>query len=752
MAPRTAWARRAAVLSPPCLLAALLAASAWPGVTGAASEAAGASAVEGEEEGSLQRRQPRSHSGAQDSAEEGEDSRYVAEYKRHVADLARERAETLNKLKALELQLAELGASSDGNNGSEASLAALQRSAVESDADASAGAASNAALLRSAEAAERELDRERSLFAGTAKGKSGPRGDLVYRMAVTPFWQEAVFKPGDLGVPCFRIPAVTQTPNGTLIVFAEARYMWGQATCNDNAAAQIVARRSFDGGHSWERAKNIVGSENDKKGNPNALILPSKDDVARYPLGYRVLLIYALHDKDHVGAKASGNGMIYSDDDGASWSREVDISASLQNALPGPGTGAVITKNGRIIVALHHPGHLVTSDDHGKTWTVRRSNFYDHDNEPTLAQLPNGAIWFSGRQWHPRHGRGIFQSKDEGLSWNAYDAEGDVNARPMQDTAMIGGVCENSAMTIGDWTYSAGPAAADRGYLTIRRTQDGVHWDDDSWLVLQGHAPKKDGGYSAIANGAIDEATGGIAYEGEPSAGWIMFQQFPLDLKHHCLSFIVQGTSHPENSNGKYFNFDRSHIGMYDGMEDFFYATNLRTGKRGALQVFSSRPRGVDIPGNSYGMWRYGSRSGDWQVDDVVTTCSPSDKYWRVGVTVKPRLSEPPLVARKPGSGDDCLYITVLGISMCEKFANTDGQWFLFNREEVGLPARAKYTDVKVRNQRSGQDFVAEISTASNCGSAGNSFGFSTQPAQASVQFKVGDQLKVCGLDQTVEL
>lgn len=53
-----------------------------------------------------------------------------------------------------------------------------------------------------------------------------------------------IFKAGENGYACFRIPALIYTKNGSLLAFAEAR----RANCGDSGDIDLVIKRSSDKG------------------------------------------------------------------------------------------------------------------------------------------------------------------------------------------------------------------------------------------------------------------------------------------------------------------------------------------------------------------------------------------------------------------------------------------------------------------------------------------------------------------------
>lgn len=71
--------------------------------------------------------------------------------------------------------------------------------------------------------------------------------------------QQEVFKSGDGGYDCFRIPALLITPKNTLLAFAEGR---GQHTnvCSDHGDVHIVLKRSTNFGVTWSNL-TVVYSE-----------------------------------------------------------------------------------------------------------------------------------------------------------------------------------------------------------------------------------------------------------------------------------------------------------------------------------------------------------------------------------------------------------------------------------------------------------------------------------------------------------
>ena len=88
------------------------------------------------------------------------------------------------------------------------------------------------------------------LVSGAGYGSSRLPRDIV---------QTEVFKAGEAGYFCFRIPALLFTSSGSLLAFAEGR---GQhkGVCEDHGDVHIVLKRSNNSGETWSKL-TIVYSE-----------------------------------------------------------------------------------------------------------------------------------------------------------------------------------------------------------------------------------------------------------------------------------------------------------------------------------------------------------------------------------------------------------------------------------------------------------------------------------------------------------
>lgn len=78
-----------------------------------------------------------------------------------------------------------------------------------------------------------------------------------------------VFVAGEGGVHTYRIPAMVQSPGGTLLVFCEAR----KHRQNDASPTDLVLKRSEDGGRSWLPMQTLMkGTGADAIMNPVAVV------------------------------------------------------------------------------------------------------------------------------------------------------------------------------------------------------------------------------------------------------------------------------------------------------------------------------------------------------------------------------------------------------------------------------------------------------------------------------------------------
>ncbi|MBE9668409.1 sialidase family protein [Mucilaginibacter boryungensis] len=257
-----------------------------------------------------------------------------------------------------------------------------------------------------------------------------------------------IYKPGDNGYACFRIPAIITTKRGVLLAFAEGR----KKDCGDSGDIDLVLRRSADGGKTWGPMQVIWSDSTNTCGNP----VPIQDNstgkiwlISTWNLGPD-------HEKDirsQVSKKGRHVYVLSSDDEGQTWSAPKEITNDVK--LPGwtwyatgPCHGVQISAGkykGRLVVPVNHVeaasaknfAHIIYSDDHGATWKLGNNTPQDKTNETTVAELSGGNLMLNMRNSDRAHKTRLTSvSADGGETW------GDVQT----DTTLIEPICQGSLL------------------------------------------------------------------------------------------------------------------------------------------------------------------------------------------------------------------------------------------------------------------------------------------------------------------
>lgn len=258
----------------------------------------------------------------------------------------------------------------------------------------------------------------------TGAGSSPAAADAPPSRAIE---QSTVFSRGQDGYHTFRIPAVVQAQDGTLLAFAEGRV----DSPSDDGNIDIVVKRSDDGGKTWGPLQVIADAGADKFGNP----VPIVDERTG-----RIVLNVTRTGGDVSGGdircgradadQTRRSFMLYSDDHGASWSDPVEITADVKPSdwghfVGGPGHGIQITQGeyaGRLVIPGNHSvtpapdsdlsctdprllgAHALYSDDGGTTWhlggTDTTPDGVVNPNENTVVELSDGTLYFNARDQH----------------------------------------------------------------------------------------------------------------------------------------------------------------------------------------------------------------------------------------------------------------------------------------------------------------------------------------------------------------
>lgn len=256
-----------------------------------------------------------------------------------------------------------------------------------------------------------------------------------------------IYKSGENGYQCFRIPAIVTTTRRTLLAFAEAR----RNNCGDAGDIDLVVKRSSDGGKTWGPMEIVWDDGANTCGNP----APVTDSRTGAVILLSTWNLGTDHEKDIIAGASKDTRRIFvlsSVDDGNSWSDPREITKDVKKDdwtwyATGPVNGIQLRKGkykGRLVIPCDHIeaaskkyySHSIYSDDGGSTWKLGGTTQQDKVNECTVAELPNGTLMLNMRNYGPTRHRKVAVSKDGGESWSV----------PKTDTALAEPICQGSLL------------------------------------------------------------------------------------------------------------------------------------------------------------------------------------------------------------------------------------------------------------------------------------------------------------------
>ncbi|MDB6022887.1 MAG: nedA 1 [Pedosphaera sp.] len=332
------------------------------------------------------------------------------------------------------------------------------------------------------------------------------------------------------GYPFFRIPAIIKTHKGTLLAFAEAR-----AKKADGSENKIVLKRSLDSGTTWEKLQLVWDDGANSLNNPTVVLDNNAGRILlmfqRYPKGaYEYQVIPGL-DGDLI----CRSFITRSDDDGLTWAKPVDITASVKrpqvvtSIASGPGIGIQLARGphaGRLLIPFNQGPiatgkvYAVYSDDRGETWKygeVAPGESEGSANEVQMVELNNGSVMLNARNQHGPHMRKTALSHDGGETWTTLK----------DDPQLIEPTCQASLIRFpgtgspaNDVLLFSNPASTTaRTNGTIRLSHD----QGKTWPISRVIYPEKFG-YSCLV--PLEDKTIGCLFE---RGNKISFCRFSLE-------------------------------------------------------------------------------------------------------------------------------------------------------------------------------------------------------------------------------
>ncbi|WP_294959681.1 LamG-like jellyroll fold domain-containing protein [uncultured Flavobacterium sp.] len=334
-----------------------------------------------------------------------------------------------------------------------------------------------------------------------------------------------LFTPGDAGSASYRIPAIITAADGSLVTVTDKRW---NGSGDLSAKIDPVVRRSTDNGKTWSSPLTIANFGAATGAGDAALVLDKTT-------GELLCLVSA--DK---GFFASTNAapakvlVIHSTDNGVTWGTPVDITSQIYG--PNPNWKGLFVASGRahqlrdgkIVAAIavrenvsgaeRISNYMITSADHGVTWTTSTGRAEIDGDEAKVVELNNGNIMMSIRNPGTRR---FNISTDKGATWGtAYNqtsiTDPNCDGDFIRYTSTLDGYDKNRLL------HSI-PFSSSRKNVSVQMsTDEGTTWSAPKTIFPGASA------YSSLT--ILPDGTIGIYYEnGESSTYQMYFVRFSLN-------------------------------------------------------------------------------------------------------------------------------------------------------------------------------------------------------------------------------
>lgn len=244
---------------------------------------------------------------------------------------------------------------------------------------------------------------------------------LVHGQTRTPE-QVDLFEHGFAGVHTYRIPALIQTRQGTLLAVADARHDGGQDL---PARISLVARKSSDLGRTWSPQSTIVRVPEGGAGDASLLLDARGRLWCFYAYGPPGIGFRTAKPGPLTGPEVLQVHAIVSGDGGSTWSAPADLTPQLRDPswyalFPTSGTHFV-TSSGRLLLPLvvqdgekKITARNAYSDDDGRTWKVGPAVAPATDESKAI-EIAGGVVLQNARNGGRRL---VARSRDGGVTFS----------------------------------------------------------------------------------------------------------------------------------------------------------------------------------------------------------------------------------------------------------------------------------------------------------------------------------------------
>jgi sialidase-1 len=309
--------------------------------------------------------------------------------------------------------------------------------------------------------------------------------------------QVSLFKAGQQGYHTYRIPALVVSLRGTALAFCEGR----KHSTSDAGKIDLLLKRSFDGGLTWESTQLIAADDDNTCGNPCPVVDQSDGTIwlpfcKNLGMGHERLIVQ--------GQAPRTVWITKSVDDGASWSEPREITDSVKPSswtwyATGPTHGIQLT-SGRLVIPCDHvegvtlglddplKSHVIYSDDHGISWQVGGSVEAGTD-ECAVVETASGAVYMNCRGKGIGHRRAYAWSQDGGVSFGPL----------ARDETLVEPQCQASLVRMTragthdcNRVLFSNPARLERERMTVRISYDECETWPVSRVLYEGPAAYSD--------------------------------------------------------------------------------------------------------------------------------------------------------------------------------------------------------------------------------------------------------------------